>query len=142
MNAKPVEAAPMSWQTSPERTSQADDERIKDITVLPPPEHLIRFFPIRGTPVEALIRQTRRHIRDMIAGKDIYLTSTPGDNLKFIYPPIAALLLIPVILGLAVAAVIREGKYVTYDLKEDRNDPTAVGTSEMADAIIAQLKQN
>ncbi|HHW11658.1 MAG TPA: isocitrate/isopropylmalate dehydrogenase family protein [Firmicutes bacterium] len=42
----------------------------------------------------------------------------------------------------AVAAVIREGKYVTYDLKEDRNDPTAVGTSEMADAIIAQLKQN
>ena len=38
-----------------ERTSQTDDERIKDITVLPPPEHLIRFFPIRGTPVETLI---------------------------------------------------------------------------------------
>ncbi|NLW59616.1 MAG: isocitrate/isopropylmalate dehydrogenase family protein [Firmicutes bacterium] len=42
----------------------------------------------------------------------------------------------------AVAAVIREGKYVTYDLKADRNDPTAVGTSEMADAIIAKLEQN
>lgn len=39
----------------------------------------------------------------------------------------------------AVAEVIREGKCVTYDLKEDRNDPTAVGTREMADAIISLL---
>ncbi len=39
----------------------------------------------------------------------------------------------------AVAHVIAEGKNVTYDLKADRNDPTAVGTSEMADAIIAAL---
>ncbi|MCQ9207370.1 MAG: isocitrate/isopropylmalate dehydrogenase family protein [Omnitrophica bacterium] len=39
----------------------------------------------------------------------------------------------------AVAAVIEEGKSVTYDLKKDRNDPTAVGTQEMADAIIAKL---
>jgi isocitrate dehydrogenase (NAD+) len=39
----------------------------------------------------------------------------------------------------AVATVIEEGKYVTYDMKPDRNDPTAVGTSEMADAIIARL---
>ncbi len=39
----------------------------------------------------------------------------------------------------AVAAVIAEGKSVTYDLKDDRNDPTAVGTSQMADAIIAKL---
>jgi isocitrate dehydrogenase (NAD+) len=35
----------------------------------------------------------------------------------------------------AVADVIAEGKSVTYDLKADRNDPTAVGTREMADAI-------
>ncbi len=40
----------------------------------------------------------------------------------------------------AVAAVIAEGKDVTYDMKDDRNDPTAVGTSEMADAIIAKIK--
>jgi isocitrate dehydrogenase (NAD+) len=40
----------------------------------------------------------------------------------------------------AVAAVISEGKAVTYDMKADRNDPTAVGTSQMADAIIARLK--
>ena len=39
----------------------------------------------------------------------------------------------------AIAAVIAEGKDVTYDMKPDRNDPTAVGTSEMADAIIAKL---
>ncbi|MGD9110125.1 MAG: isocitrate/isopropylmalate dehydrogenase family protein [Phycisphaerales bacterium] len=40
----------------------------------------------------------------------------------------------------AVAAVIAEGKNVTYDMKPDRNDPTAVGTSEMADAIIEKIK--
>ena len=39
----------------------------------------------------------------------------------------------------AVAHVIAEGKDVTYDLKPERTDPTAVGTSEMADAIIAAL---
>jgi isocitrate dehydrogenase (NAD+) len=39
----------------------------------------------------------------------------------------------------AVAQVIAEGKDVTYDMKPDRNDPTAVGTSEMADAIIRKL---
>jgi isocitrate dehydrogenase (NAD+) len=39
----------------------------------------------------------------------------------------------------AVAKVIEEGKYVTYDLKADRNDPTAVGTREMADAICKAL---
>jgi len=40
----------------------------------------------------------------------------------------------------ATAEVIAEGRYVTYDLKPDRNDPTAVGTSQMADAIIKKLK--
>ncbi len=40
----------------------------------------------------------------------------------------------------AVAAVIAEGKSVTYDMKADRNDPTAVGTSQMADAIIKKLE--
>jgi isocitrate dehydrogenase (NAD+) len=40
----------------------------------------------------------------------------------------------------AVAAVIKEGKNVTYDLKLDRNDPTAVGTREMAQAICDKMK--
>ena len=39
----------------------------------------------------------------------------------------------------AVAAVIAEGKYVTYDMKPHRDDPTAVGTSETADAVIRNL---
>lgn len=39
----------------------------------------------------------------------------------------------------AVAEVIAEGKQVTYDMKPDRNDPTAAGTSQMADAIIQRL---
>jgi len=41
----------------------------------------------------------------------------------------------------AVADVIREGKDVTYDLKEDRNDPTAVGTREMGQAIVKKMKR-
>ncbi|MGA1980176.1 MAG: isocitrate/isopropylmalate dehydrogenase family protein [Sedimentisphaerales bacterium] len=40
----------------------------------------------------------------------------------------------------AVAAVIAEGKNVTYDMKADPSDPTAVGTNEMADAIIEKIK--
>lgn len=40
----------------------------------------------------------------------------------------------------AIAEVIAEAKSVTYDMKADRNDPSAVGTSQMADAIIAKLQ--
>jgi isocitrate dehydrogenase (NAD+) len=40
----------------------------------------------------------------------------------------------------AVAAVIAEGRSVTYDLKPSRDDPSAVGTSEYADAIIERLR--
>ena len=36
----------------------------------------------------------------------------------------------------AIAEVIRTGDNVTYDMKPSRDDPTAVGTSEVADAII------
>jgi isocitrate dehydrogenase (NAD+) len=39
----------------------------------------------------------------------------------------------------AVEAVIAEGRRVTYDLKPERDDPTAVGTQEMAEAIVARL---
>lgn len=63
-----------TWYTSDvkanDRTSRTDDERIKDITVLPPPEHLIRFFPIQGTAAETLISNTRHAIQGIMAGKD------------------------------------------------------------------------
>ena len=40
----------------------------------------------------------------------------------------------------AIAAVIAEGKSVTYDMKPNRDDPSAVGTSEVADAVIEKLE--
>jgi isocitrate dehydrogenase (NAD+) len=40
----------------------------------------------------------------------------------------------------AIAETIREGRSVTYDMKADRNDPSAVGTSQVADAIVARLE--
>ncbi|MFD1892589.1 3-deoxy-7-phosphoheptulonate synthase [Ottowia beijingensis] len=89
MNAKAVQAAVEAWQPSQERTSQTDDQRIKDITVLPPPEHLIRFFPIRGTAVETLIGETRKSIRRIMSGKDDRLLVVIGPC--SIHDPAAAL---------------------------------------------------
>ena len=40
----------------------------------------------------------------------------------------------------AIAGVISDGKNVTYDMKASRDDPTAVGTSEVADGIIEKLE--
>jgi isocitrate dehydrogenase (NAD+) len=39
----------------------------------------------------------------------------------------------------AIAAVIAEGRAVTYDMKPERDDPTAVGTSDVADAVIDEM---
>jgi 3-deoxy-7-phosphoheptulonate synthase len=89
MNAKATTAAE-TWHAQPvDKTSQTDDQRIKDITVLPPPEHLIRFFPIRGTAVERLITETRRSIQNIMAGKDDRLLVVIGPC--SIHDPAAAL---------------------------------------------------
>ncbi len=72
-----------------DRTSQTDDQRIHAITVLPPPEHLIRFFPIHGSVVEALISSTRRNIHHIMAGKDDRLLVVIGPC--SIHDPSAAL---------------------------------------------------
>lgn len=63
-------SAAQDWQAPLDKTSRTDDERITNVTPLPPPEHLIRFFPIQGTPVEQLITDTRQRIRDIMSGKD------------------------------------------------------------------------
>ena len=91
MNAKATSAsaAPDGWYANVRKTSETDDKRIKDITVLPPPEHLIRFFPINGTAVETLITQTRQSIHDIIAGKDDRLLVVIGPC--SIHDPMAAL---------------------------------------------------
>ena len=77
------------YSASVEKTSQTDDQRIKDITVLPPPEHLIRFFPIQGTPVEKLITQTRKNIHNIMYGRDDRLLVVIGPC--SIHDPAAAL---------------------------------------------------
>ena len=41
----------------------------------------------------------------------------------------------------AIAETIREGRDVTYDMKAERNDPSAVGTSQVTDAIVARLEK-
>ncbi len=94
MNAKATVAAADVWYGNPvahstDRTSQTDDERIKNVTVLPPPEHLIRFFPIRGTAVESLIGATRGHIHAIMAGKQDRLLVVIGPC--SIHNPAAAL---------------------------------------------------
>ncbi len=75
--------------TLSEKTSETDDQRIKDITPLPPPEHLIRFFPIAGTPVEKLIGKTRHAVRQIMQRKDDRLLVIIGPC--SIHDPAAAL---------------------------------------------------
>lgn len=82
-------AAGEEWYARTEKTSQTDDERIKDVMPLPPPEHLIRFFPISGTAVETLVGDTRRRIRQIMQGKDDRLLVIMGPC--SIHDPTAAL---------------------------------------------------
>jgi 3-deoxy-7-phosphoheptulonate synthase len=85
----PHDQAAQRWQSPIDKTSQTDDERIVDVTPLPPPEHLIRFFPIRGTAVEGLISGTRQKIRDILHGRDDRLLVVIGPC--SIHDPAAAL---------------------------------------------------
>jgi 3-deoxy-7-phosphoheptulonate synthase len=82
-------SSPEGWYASTERTSQTDDLRIVDVTPLPPPEHLIRFFPIAGTPVETQIGRTRAAIRRIMQRHDDRLLVIMGPC--SIHDPAAAL---------------------------------------------------
>ena len=72
-----------------EKTSLTDDERIEKVVPLPPPEHLIRFFPIQGTPVETLVTETRRRLRQILQGRSDRLLVIIGPC--SIHDPAAAL---------------------------------------------------
>ena len=61
-----------------DKTSLTDDERIDSVVPLPPPENLIRFFPIQDTPVEKLISQTRRKVREILHGRSDRLLVVMG----------------------------------------------------------------
>ncbi len=57
-------------ETAPvDKTSLTDDEHIESIVPLPPPAHLIRFFPIKGTRAESLIADTRAQARHSLHGR-------------------------------------------------------------------------
>jgi len=71
-----------------DRTSHTDDEHVLDMVLLPPPEHLIRFFPIEGSPVETLVATTRARVRDILKGSDPRLLVVVGPC--SIHDPIAA----------------------------------------------------
>ena len=87
MNAKSASATE-GWYAPIDKTGQTDDERIQDVTPLPPPEHLVRFFPIRGTAAETLIADTRQRIKNIVAGRDDRLLVVMGPC--SIHDPVAA----------------------------------------------------
>jgi len=72
-----------------DKTSLTDDERIENIVALPPPEHLIRFFPIQGTPVETQIAETRARLRQILHGRSDRMLVVIGPC--SIHDPLAAL---------------------------------------------------
>ncbi|HZE91755.1 MAG TPA: 3-deoxy-7-phosphoheptulonate synthase, partial [Rhizobacter sp.] len=87
MNAQSASAAE-GWSAPADKTGQTDDERIQEVLPLPPPEHLVRFFPIRGTAAETLITETRQNIKQIMAGNDDRLLVVMGPC--SIHDPVAA----------------------------------------------------
>lgn len=57
---------------------RSDDERVEQMLVLPPPEDLIRFFPIRDTPVETQVVAARAAARRIVRGTDDRLLVVVG----------------------------------------------------------------
>ena len=49
-----------------DKTGRTDDERIKEVTPLPPPEHFMRRYPIRGTAAERLVIETANPVADRV----------------------------------------------------------------------------
>jgi len=87
MTTKPIK--PSTTVRRDDRTSRTDDEHVVDMVLLPPPEHLIRFFPVQDTPVEALVASTRSRIRSILKGEDDRLLVVVGPC--SIHDPAAAL---------------------------------------------------
>ena len=51
-----------------DKTSKVDDERVLAVETLPPPEQLIRFFPVAGGPVEGFVAASRDRVRRIVHG--------------------------------------------------------------------------
>jgi len=75
----PKSSSPVDgWHAPLDRTGKTDDERIEEVTPLPPPEHLVRFFPIRGTIAETVITRARAATKAILAGRDDRLLVVMG----------------------------------------------------------------
>ena len=95
-----------------DRTSLTDDERIENVVPLPPPEHLIRFFPIQNTPVEKLVAETRRRVREIVRGKSDRLLVIIGPC--SIHDPAAALAYAVGWVSGIVFLIFEPNKYVRF----------------------------
>ena len=87
MKTNPIQ--PAATIRHDDRTSRTDDEHVVEMVLLPPPEHLIRFFPIQDSPVETLVAATRNRIRAIIDGSDDRMLVVVGPC--SIHDPAAAL---------------------------------------------------
>ena len=61
-----------------EKTSKVDDERVIAVETLPPPEQLIRFFPVAGGPIEGFVAASRDKVRRIVHGIDSRLLVVIG----------------------------------------------------------------
>ncbi|HEX4050007.1 MAG TPA: 3-deoxy-7-phosphoheptulonate synthase [Steroidobacteraceae bacterium] len=82
---EPVPGAP----TPVDKTGPTDDERVRALRPLPPPEQLVQHMPIRGTEIETLIGATRRRIQRLLRGEDDRLLVVIGPC--SIHDPLAAM---------------------------------------------------
>ena len=72
-----------------DKTGRTDDERIKEMGLLTPPQHFVRLLPIRGTAAETLVATTRQRIKQIMTGQDERLLVIIGPC--SIHDPVAAL---------------------------------------------------
>jgi len=129
-------------QVPSDRTSQTDDERIAEIVPLPPPAHLIRFFPIQGTETEELISRTRDAVKQILRGQSDRLLVVIGPC--SIHNPDAAeeyasrLVAVRARLGDALEIVMRvyfEKPRTTVGWKGLINDPYLDGTFRINEGL-------
>ncbi|GAA3578419.1 glycosyltransferase 87 family protein [Microlunatus spumicola] len=104
MNALDASPGPPGTHVVPSRGHQA---RLLLVEVLPPAVVALALLPFviayshwwPRTPNTIDLQVYVYAVKDMLVGKDIFLTSTPGWHLFFIYPPIAAVLMTPLAFG-------------------------------------------
>ncbi|MGE0801227.1 MAG: 3-deoxy-7-phosphoheptulonate synthase [Lautropia sp.] len=134
-------AAPAASGDS-DRTSATDDARIASLEILPPPEHLIRFFPIAGSPVEHFIAERREQVRRVVAGDDDRLLVLIGPC--SIHDPKAALEYAQRLVArlpalddalLVVMRVYFEKPRTTVGWKGLINDPGLDGSNRIAEGL-------